>query len=68
MQKPLTYDRSGFANEKLSSILTQTLPKNKLFLSIYAHQLTKVIETLESIGITDDTAIFILACLQGGVV
>jgi len=63
MQKPLTEKRQGFAIE-LSSILTQTLPKNQLFLSIRAHQLTEVIETLESLGFTDDLAIFFIAALQ----
>jgi hypothetical protein len=63
MQKPLTYYRQGFAIE-LSSILTQTLPKNQLLLSISGHQLTEVIETLESTGFTGDLAIFFIANLQ----
>lgn len=64
MQKPLTYDRQGFVTRKLNRILTQTLPINQLFLLICDNRLTEAIETLESIGITDDLAIFTLASLQ----
>ncbi|MHC5719529.1 MAG: hypothetical protein ACYTX0_47665 [Nostoc sp.] len=64
MQKPLTKHNKGFANEKLRVILAQTLPINQLFLSIQLHRLTEVLETLESVGITGDLAIFFIASLQ----
>ena len=64
MQKPLTSDRQGFASRKLNNILAQILPTNQLFLLIQSHQLTELLEALESVGITGDTAIFVLACCQ----
>ncbi len=64
MNKPLTYDRQGFADKKLKSILPQTPYLNQIFLSIRQNQLTEVIEALESVGIKGDIAIFILANLQ----
>lgn len=64
MEKPVTYGRQGFVIEKLSSILTQTLPTNQLFLLISHLRLTEVIEALERIGITGDLAIFMLAYYQ----
>lgn len=73
MQKPLTYDRQGFATEKLNSILAQTLPINQesriseLSNYISRHQLTNSLEHLEQCGFSGDTAIFMLAYLQGGV-
>lgn len=70
MQKPLTYDRQGFAIEKLSSILTQTLPKSQEYriseLSNYIsnRRLTESIEILEKAGYSGNTAIFMLAYCQ----
>jgi hypothetical protein len=48
----------------IASILAQIIPVNQLSLSIQSNRLTEAIETLESAGITGDTAIFILACCQ----
>lgn len=51
-----------------SAIVTQNISVNQLLLLIRSHQLTEVIETLEKRGLTGDIAVFILACLQRGVV
>ncbi|MBD2527456.1 hypothetical protein [Nostoc sp. FACHB-133] len=71
MRKPLTYDRQGFAIEKLSSILTQTLPKSQesriseLSNYISNRRLTESIEILEKAGYSGgNTAIFMLAYCQ----
>lgn len=50
-----------------SVIVTQNISVNQLFLSIRGYRLTEIIETLESISITDNLAIFKLGCMQGGV-
>jgi hypothetical protein len=53
-----------------SVIITHDYSVNQLLLSIRGHRLTEVFETLEKRGLTDDDdiAVFILACLQRGVV
>ncbi|BAY80507.1 hypothetical protein NIES25_69950 (plasmid) [Nostoc linckia NIES-25] len=66
MQKPLHITSEGFAVEKLKFILPQSLPTNQLFLLIRCHRLTEILELLESIGITGDAAIFMLAFFQKG--
>jgi len=73
MQKPSTSDRRGFVVKNLTNILTQTFHVNQesriseLSNCISRHQLTNSLEHLEQCGFSGDTAIFILACLQGGV-
>lgn len=47
-----------------SVIVTHNSSVNQLLLSIHDHQLTEVIETLESTGFTNDLAIFFIAALQ----
>ena len=70
MQKPLTYDRQGFAKEKLNSILTQTPTTNQesriseLSNYIRHHQLTNALQYLEQCGFNNDVAIFFIASLQ----
>ena len=64
MQKPLAVVSEGFASRKLHSILTQILPTNQLFLLLQSHQLTEVLEAIEKVGYTGDTAIFFIASLQ----
>jgi hypothetical protein len=70
MRKPLTYDRQGFAIEKLSSILTQTLPNSQesriseLSNYISDRRLTKSVEILQKAGYQYDLAIFFIANLQ----
>lgn len=72
MQKPLTYDRQGFVVKNLTYILTQTFHINQesriseLSNCINRHQLTNSLEHLEQCGFSGDTAIFMLAWLQGG--
>ncbi|MHC5771320.1 MAG: hypothetical protein ACYTXI_38315 [Nostoc sp.] len=65
MQKPLAYDRQGFADENLEPILPQTIPTNQIFLIyIRRRQLTNALEFLEKHGYCGDVAIFVLACCQ----
>lgn len=64
MQKPLTYYRQGFANEKLKVILTQILPNHPGISSIHEHRFTESMDTLENAGFTGDVALFLLACCQ----
>ncbi|MBE8968685.1 hypothetical protein IQ277_21425 [Nostocales cyanobacterium LEGE 12452] len=51
-----------------SAIVPRNIPFHQYFLSIKRRRLTEVLEALEKRGITDDIAVFILACLQRGVV
>lgn len=70
MQKPLTYDRQGFAKEKLNQYSSANLPINQesriseLSNCISDQRLTESLEILEKAGYHRDTAIFILASLQ----
>lgn len=48
-----------------SVIVTHNSSVNQLLLSIRGHRLTEVIEMLENADFTGDTAIFMLAWLQG---
>ncbi|MBD2730751.1 hypothetical protein H6G96_31645 [Nostoc sp. FACHB-892] len=47
-----------------SAIVPQENSLNQYLLSIHGHQLTEVIGSIESTGITGDLAIFMLANLQ----
>ncbi|MBL1202466.1 MAG: hypothetical protein FWK04_26215 [Nostoc sp. GBBB01] len=68
MQKPLTYERQGFAND--TTIVTQTLPKNQesriseLSNYISDRRLTESIKILEKASYSGNTAIFMLAYCQ----
>ena len=64
MQKPLTYDRQGFAIKKLKSILAQILPIHQYILLIQDKRLSEVLEAIENSGFTGDVALFLLACCQ----
>jgi len=47
-----------------SAIVPRNIPFHQYFLLIQSYQLTELLEALESVGITGDLAIFMLANLQ----
>lgn len=68
MQKPLNVEIKGLSGIKTSEIISRKPVTNQVFLEISKYvrhrQLTDALESLETIGITDDWAVLALAHLQ----
>ena len=64
MKKPLSLSRRG----SFETIIQQNLSVKQLVKQISCNNLTDCLNILENSGYTGDLAVFILACLQRGVV
>ncbi len=64
MKKPLGLGGQG----SFETILQQNSVIKQLVKQIHCHRLTNCLNILENSGYTGDLAVFILACLQRGVV
>ena len=63
MKKPLSLSRQG----SFETIVQQASARKQLIRHIRCHNLTDCLNILQKAGYHHDTAIFILAWLQGGV-